>query len=658
MRGIFFFGFILLGAFLLDAAEPKHDGEPELGNVSQGEFGNDVRTAQGVCMTRHLKEVIPTGVFWPWERTEFTGRRAGMELWQFAEHTMRLLRENGYDTIWVIHFDDDVSRLLALAEKHGLQVLLESKVLTFFYHPFKRISDIDAVARNEVERLGWARNFLGYVLKDEPLFHDLGWVNYVSDRLKAFDPARDCVFSVMNRQFATYMRGCNVPVIMTDMYYFFAPRSINGPNTPKESKSLLSNALFNAGKMSELHGKHYWFCGQIFQSYWGRHYRVGNHFRALAGGYHHWRMPTEGEVRWQAWEALRCGAKGIFFYVLYGPRTLETPPEDVKDPELLRQIEKWDALQRSAASWGKQPLAEQDFDLPPGEGMLDFDGTPTRQMLASAKVMHLVRRNEMLLLKLRKNGFPAFFPTGQGVSSETFRLPGSEKLYGIVVNNDCDNPQDARILLPANIRQVREIAGSQILSLVRKDEFFMEATVALDAGGGALLEADFATKPGIPLCNEEFDNSPYFTVALGKAGEVFHYGFAGYEMNHAIRLKSDGDGPVAVLKNLVHVSPGSAITRNLNARKQDGILYCSVEGKLRSAEVLAVTNKAGKEEQANFQHLKLKENLAAGGHGTLCVSKGGKTPFAVPIGTSELEFYLKDQNDCIDRIRLWFVPLP
>lgn len=603
-----------------------------------------------------LKEVFPTGVCWPWERTQLNAERAGMELWQFAEYTMKLLKDNGYNTAWFLHFNDDPLKLFALAQKYGFKVLLEGKTLSHFYHGFQDMSEIDASARTTAARFGHAPEMLGYILKDEPRNHDLGWVNYIYDRMRLADPEREPVFSVMNRQFPMYIRQSRAQVIMTDMYYFFAPRSINGPNIRKDSQKMLSNALQNAGLLAERHNKHYWFCGQIFQEYWGRCYRDGNKFIALPGGYHHWQMPTPSEVTWQAWESLRNGAKGLFFYVLYGPRTLETHPDKVTDPVQKKLVKRMDASSREAAGWKIQPLNEKTMILPPGEGMIDFDGKPTVQLLATGDVMHIIRKNEKLLLRLRKNDFPAFFSPDGEIAAETFRIPGSEKLWGIIVNNNCDNGKNVKLLLPANAVKIRDISRNTPMPELISKGAFKETSITLAPGSGALLELEFSSFKGLPFCDESFDNERSFAVVPGADAEVFTYGDAGYEMNRAIRIKSNKKSPAAVLKNLIHTHPVNAITRNLNAQKNDGIIYCLVEGNLESLEICSVKGK-GSGRADNAAHLKEKNQRASGSTGTTVIHRGNMTvPVAVPQGTAHLEFHLARKTDHIDRIRLWFIP--
>ena len=37
------------------------------------------------------------------------------------------------------------------------------------------------------------------------------------------------------------------------------------------------------------------------------------------GAFLNWRMPTAGETRWQVWEGLASGAKGVIYFVLFPP---------------------------------------------------------------------------------------------------------------------------------------------------------------------------------------------------------------------------------------------------------------------------------------------------------------------------------------------------
>ena len=211
-----------------------------------------------------------------------------------------------------------------------------------------------------------------------------------------------------------------------------------------------------------------------------------------------------------------------------------------------------DASSREAAVWKIQPLNEKTMSLPPGEGMIDFDGKPTVQLLATGDVMNIIRKNEKLLLRLRKNDFPAFFSPDGEIAAETFRIPGSEKLWGIIVNNNCDNGKKVKLLLPANAVKVRDIGRNTPMPELISKGAFKETSITLAPGSGALLELEFSSFKGLPFCDESFDNERSFAVAPGADAEVFTYGDAGYEMNRAIRIKSNKKSPAAVLKNLIH----------------------------------------------------------------------------------------------------------
>lgn len=606
---------------------------------------------------KRLKEVFPTGVFWPWERTEFNGKYAGMELWQHVEHTMKLLKENGYDTAWMVNFNSDKLKFLNLAEKHGIKVLFNARTLTYFYHSFSNLEDIDAAAKATVAEVGHSPALLGHVLKDEPLFFDVMLADYIRKRMLLADPDRDSITVTMNRQTPTFIKETGFPVICSDMYYFFAPHSIQGPNTPEISKYLLSNALYNSNKMAEMCGKNHWFMGMIFQSIWGRYYIRNGKIHVLPGAYLHWRLPTPAETRWQVWEGLRNGSKGIFFYVLYGPRLLTKHPDKASTEREKKIVRNMDAAQKSAASWKTQKLTDKPLDFPTAQGMIEADGTASAQMKATASVTKLIRKNEKYLLGLKRNPFPAFFPKNTEFKATTFVTPDGKELAGIIVNHNCDKSITTDVLTHLNVKALHDLATGRKLPVSSAGKHFKKFKLTLKPGDGVVLKTTLCGMPGIAWCSEEFDNQSLFQVNLTPKGTIRNYGEMGFDMNRAVCLKEKGKtGAVAILNNLYNAKAGyRAFTRNLNTDKKGGAIYCLVEGSLEGAE-LRISGAPARSGE-NYQHLKIKDNNAQQSNQTILLkNRDFHIPAVIPPGTRNIEFHLTSHKSKIDRIFVWYAP--
>ena len=609
--------------------------------------------------SKALKTVFPTGVFWAWERTKPNAELAKKELWTFAEENLKLLHENGYDTCWFVNFSpkmEDQLKMLSLAEKYGMKVLFNADLLTAFYEGIRSLDHIDQLARRTAARLGHHNALLGYVLKDEPVMADLETCNYFYDRMKAADPLRDSVVVAMNRHSLSYLRDSKLPVICSDIYYFSHDHSTQLPSPRPVSQAEFTNALKSYGNAAELYGKHSWFMGQMFGDVWGRHWFNGKKMVVYPGSYLHWRMPTEAESRWQVWEALRLGTKGVFFYVLHPPIPLFVPPEKVTDPKLKKRIARMDKAAATAASWKpKQKLTDKMLEIDPGEGMLQPGGKPTPQMLASASVMKLIRANEQLLLNRRKADFPVFFP-GDG-ETDTSTFVSGNRWIGVIVNRNLDSRRTIEVLLPPNVSGVTVLNTGKKLELKTSDRHFRKIVLTLPAGDGVLLEADFNHKPGMRVCFESFDQQKNHRVAINDNAGIFHHGNFGADENRSLGLKKTGDGtkPVCVLRGLSFPgNPGRTFSKNLS-RSRNGVTYCLLRGRLKNAKVksdVAGQLAAGE----NFMHLKnVQEAKVDAGKGQIIREKDLFQPFVVPKDASALEFYL-GQGDYIEEIVVWYVP--
>ncbi len=624
------------------------------GTFAKPEKGTEKQTGE---KSHELKNVFPTGVFWAWERTAPNAEYAKMELWQYVEFTMKTLHDNGYDTCWFVNFPiREQVRVLNLAQKYGMRVLFNTDLLDVFYSGAGSLGRMDALAERTAARLGEHPALLGYILKDEPLLADLETCNYLYKLMKNVDPSRDSVAVVSNRESPTFLRESVLPVVCSDIYYFGSEKSTQLPSPRKVSQAQFTNALGSYGTAAELYGKNSWFMGQMFGDVWGRHWRKGDKIIVEPGCYLHWKMPTESEARWQVWEALRLGSKGILFYVLHPPVPLEIPPAEAKEPWQLKRLKVMDKLAKSAASWKNQPLTEKQVEIDPGEGMVNPGGKPTKQMLATAPVMKLIRKNEALLVQRKKADFPVFFANDPQTDVSTF--VSSNRRLGVIVNRDLDHKRTVSILVPNNVKKVVNLETGKSLTLARENADFRKFPLELEAGDGTLLEAEFAKQPGMAFCRESFDQNKVHRLAINKNAEVFHHGGYGADANRSLRLKSEPGEPVCVLLNLVN--PKSAqrnFSANLNARKKDGTVFCKVNGKLTNAVVKAISNSA-EGEQANIMHL---QNLAKGEvrkaeKSTVMQDKDFFRPAVVPVGTTALEFYLNDPKDYIEDITVWFVP--
>ncbi len=609
---------------------------------------------------KRLQEVFPTGVFWAWERTKPNAELAGMEFWEFVEYSMKTLKDNGYNTCWFVNISnvDDQVKVLALAEKHGLQVLTNTDLLHVFYGVNTSLDQMQLYADRTVARIGNSKALLGYVLKDEPLMCDIDTCGYFYDLMRKADPSRDSISVTMNRQTLSYLRDSKLPVVCSDVYYFGADDSTMLPSG-KESQQEFTNA-FNAFNLSaERHGKHSWIMGQIFGDIWGRHWYKDGKFIVYPGCYLHWKMPTEAESRWQVWEALRLGTKGVLFYVYHSYVPMMRPPEQASTPAELKLLAKMDRMGKTAASWKNQKLTTGTIELEWSSGMLHPGGKPTKQMQATAPVMKLIRANEQLLLARKRAEFPVFFPADTQTDVQTFR--SNDRWLGIIVNRDVKKTRTVDVLLPRNVKTVKDLATGRNLKISQANAHFQKISLTLEPGSGVMLEPEFFKQAGIRCAKESFDHQTIFRMMINTNAEIFHHGNYGADEQRSLRLKKGGNPGEAVCAFIGISNPKTAVvtlTKNLTFGSK-GTLYCLVNGKLSQGEIRAVIHGVeGKGEQANFAHLRVpKSGKLAPMNGKTIKKDQFHLPAVVPNDATALEFFL-GPKDYIEDITLWFVPDP
>jgi hypothetical protein len=87
-----------------------------------------------------------------------------------------------------------------------------------------------------------------------------------------------------------------------------------------------------------------------------------------------------------------------------------------------------------------------------------------------------------------------------------------------------------------------------------------------------------------------------------------------------------------------------------------------IDGNLNGVEIKAIADPAKTGEQTNVAHLELTENNS--GKSAKSATDSGKTiqsdkfhiPAVVPVGSTSLEFYIKNNADRINDVNIWFVP--
>ena len=615
-----------------------------------------------------LTQFFPIGPFWGWERTKACADHAKMELWDFVDNQFKLLREHGCNTVWFVNISggESLKKLLEVAEKNNIKVLANTALLSNFYHGISSLEAVDNIARQHVMQFSNYPALLGYVLKDEPYLQCLENCSYFYQVFKKYDKKRDSIAVVMNRQSPTFIKESKLPVICTDLYYFGSEGSTQIPNGPAVSQFEFTNNIRTLNRSSAMYGKTHWFMGQLFGNYWGKWYLTPDYKVVIEpGAYLHWRMPTPAEAKWQLWEALRNGSKGLFMYVMHGSAPFFTPPEKAAPGSYAaKRYAAAEKRAQSAGKWKGQKLTQTRIVTDYHDGWVYPNGKPTPQMTAMGEVFRAVAPLKDFIINKKFADFPVFFTDDAKLNITTYEK-NDTKRYGIAVNRNTAENRTVTVYLPQNVIAVKDMISGKKYEIRKSDKISLnKISFELGAGSGTILEADFASEHiGMMVCRETFDQYSYHRVGLTNNGKIINFGGYRIDSNRAVSMVNSPDTPVCILKNLAGKRANNTFSLNVNSPKKakNGTLYCMLEGRLGSVSVKAVHDNIA-EVKSNFLHLKdeavtdKKDDKKAEKSITISKNPVNGEAFVIPPGTTALEFYIGDEKSYIDDIYVWYAP--
>jgi hypothetical protein len=506
---------------------------------------------------------------------------------------------------------------------------------------------------------------MAYVLKDETLHCNLAHSNHLYRLMKRVDPKRDSVLITMNRQTQSFLEESDLPVICSDIYYFGHDKSINICNPADKSQQEFRTSVAGINKIAEKHHKHSWLMPQMFSDIWGRHYLENGQFVVEPGSYLHWRMPTNTEVRWQIWEAIRSGSKGIIFYVLFPPIPLMTLPDRVTQgsAEALR-LSKMDRKATMARKWPDQELTCKQIRIDQGEGVMLPGGIPTPQMSEMNLAFRHLRRHAALLTMREKSDIPVFFADNSKIQTATFCNPNEpHKRYGVIVNDELEQPVKFKILLPPNVNCVRNLNRDRHLTVQKENSLFLSCEMELAPGDGCLVEALFKNNhPGMLLLQEDFAQSAQYKIKVNSENaRIERWGSFGIEPFYRIKMANDPNSPVFTLENLTNGrSAVNTVFMNINRSQRHGIVYCRLEGhNLKGVRINCISDQNSSGQKTNVMHLAERDKVqnvraAASSSHVITIDKPF-IPAAIPAGTAAMEFFMHEQA-WISSFSIWFVP--
>lgn len=423
-------------------------------------------------------DFVPLGVYLSWERPKACAAHYKIDRWEDVRRRLDVIAEHHVDTLWVTNMaDTDLPRLIRECETRGIRLLpsmstVECKIKWRWHKGGKYY---DAVIPRVLKLAGDSKALVGWVLSDEPSLDDLPRVEELRRRFREADPNRFCLVVSMWPQTPKVPEMTGLPVICVDLYPFFGPNDPNGPHTDRASRIFFRK---NARRMVEAIGERNavpWIMAMCFNSIWGpRKYDSRGHLIGLPGSYLHWRCPTLAEIRWQVWETLRSGCKGIIIYTLCpeppDPETETLPPSDVakRNPKIV--------------------LAKGPTDLGPN-ALTNPDGTPTPQLKELGKAYKLLGPHRTLIRRWKAAASP-IADTKAPAQIQCFIDPATGRHYAVVVNDDLHRARPVDIILETRVKKLFDIVRRKEIELVDdRGNGRRRSAITLAAGEGTILEA-------------------------------------------------------------------------------------------------------------------------------------------------------------------------
>ena len=268
-----------------------------------------------------------TAVSYPWERIRTCARQAGLPYDQFAEKTMNLLLEHNVHDLGILNMltpGREARRVMAAADRVGIRVLPQTMVNVQMSKAGGLHLNLDAIERaTRITVNGFAdfKSLDGYVVMDEPPTLYVSPINYNVEVSKKLDPTHDMLTCTTRDATVVYTFNSDFPVIMDDLYYFGFDHSNHVTWPQAKSMRKLTRGLEFFNRIADRQNRPFWFIAQYFYDIWGVHYFASEEdYKAgrvtvEPGAYLHWRCPTPAELRWQLWEAVRLGSKGLRIYI-------------------------------------------------------------------------------------------------------------------------------------------------------------------------------------------------------------------------------------------------------------------------------------------------------------------------------------------------------
>lgn len=460
--------------------------------VMDNTFANEVTHMFEENKGGNVFDKLTFGVYWPWERLPRVAEKAGIDKWEFTARTFQLFKDEfSIDTFWPVNIElKDLERNIRIADEIGVNFLghLAPFVSTRITGNLTtdKLSDI---AVTSIEKLKNLSGLSGYVLIDEPQKHEYPIMSSMQKEIALLDPAHPSLIVTQPRNTEVMIRKTQFPISVVDVYPFFGPDSPNGPNTVRDSQKYYYTVAHQVAKLATEYNKKAWIMPQVFSDVWGPWYYAQDMNVVIEpGAYYHWRMPTIAEVKWQIWQGIAAGMKGIIFYVTFPTPNQRKPGEPFT----------------GKTGYPDWPKVHEELKTGAGSGLLNIDGTPTPQLIAAGEEFSKLKVHEHLLGRLRLLDCPLVF-VDNPFNVKCFEDPLDGRRYAVVVNNNTEEVVTSNLYVPGS-EEITDLLMNRELIKSEYKGGLNQVELTLQPGEGAILELGFL-KNVTCILRDEFEFS-------------------------------------------------------------------------------------------------------------------------------------------------------
>ena len=586
-----------------------------------------------------LEQIFARGVYWPWECNKPSAKAAGKEYWQFIDDFMKDLKEKwNCNVIWITNGPnpEELPRVCELADKHNIRILATASRFGNYYYggvPLNEASlkkDAEAMAAQVKDY----KMFGAYVLKDEPLKSEAVRLEYIRGIMEKVDPAKPSIVVSMIGDGESYIKKTGFPIVCIDPYMFGYKGDPNAPNPSCNSRNSFRSLASGFAEMSREHGKTSWIMPQAFQEIWGpMWYDEKHNIVAEPGAYLHWRFPQESELRWQIWESVRTGNKGVLFFDVltqlaqtYDPAT-GTPTKQAQDAIKTAGKNKWPVLKKRLETNTPSSLTYQD-------------GSPVPQAYAVINTYAKLKEIEPLLCAFKISEVP-YAAASKPLALKSFTTNGS--IYCVVVNDDCDKAGEFKINFLPDVQKVVDIiSGKEVTLSPDENTRTSNGKIKLEAGDGTVLKLEILENASAILLFSEDFSCAKNTLSLENASIVQDTRAFGMGTYCSVRKNAGKDSKneksFIILKGLM--TGKDRMTGNVmnlvNSGK--GMAFLKIDGSCPNTEDLVVQFVDDKGEGWNK-------------------TSSYEYPIEIPKGTKEIKIFLNRLNASVAKVSIFCIPV-